>query len=88
MEKAQRKAQSEKICQLSNMEVKAKRFVGMFAASGMGNSVFIENLVDQYKHINILKENFNTSAQKLGIQNTFILYQDNDPKLTTLNIRL
>ncbi|GBL98949.1 hypothetical protein AVEN_227473-1 [Araneus ventricosus] len=50
-----------------------------FAASGMGNLVFIENNMDQYKYINILKENLKISAQKLGIQNTFKLYQDNDP---------
>ncbi|GBM94456.1 hypothetical protein AVEN_50289-1 [Araneus ventricosus] len=29
---------------------------GCFAASGMGNLVFIENNMDQYKYINIMKE--------------------------------
>ncbi|GBM02066.1 hypothetical protein AVEN_209754-1 [Araneus ventricosus] len=33
-----------------------------FAASGMGNLVFIENNMDQYKYINILKENLKISA--------------------------
>ncbi|GBM43466.1 Transposable element Tc1 transposase [Araneus ventricosus] len=61
---------------------------GCFAASGMGNLVFIENNMDQYKYTNILKENLKISAQKLGIQNTFKLYQDNDPKHTVLNVRL
>ncbi|GBN10735.1 Transposable element Tc1 transposase [Araneus ventricosus] len=61
---------------------------GCFAASGMGNLVFIENNMDQYKYINILKENLKISAQKFGIQNTFKLYQDNDPKHTALNVRL
>ncbi|GBN52490.1 Transposable element Tcb1 transposase [Araneus ventricosus] len=61
---------------------------GCFAASGMGNSVFIENNIDQYKLINILKENLKTSAQKLGIQNVLKLYQDNYPKHTALNFRL
>ncbi|GBL75713.1 Transposable element Tc1 transposase [Araneus ventricosus] len=61
---------------------------GCFAASGMGNLVFIENYMDQYKYINILKENLKISAPKLGIQNTFKLYQDNDPKHTALNVRL
>ncbi|GBN88834.1 Transposable element Tcb1 transposase [Araneus ventricosus] len=44
--------------------------------------------MDQYKYINILKENLKISTQKLGIQNTFKLYQDNDPKHTVLNVRL
>ncbi|GBN21902.1 hypothetical protein AVEN_10147-1 [Araneus ventricosus] len=61
---------------------------GCFAASGMRNLVFIENNMDQYKYINILKENLKISAQKLGIQNKFKLYQDNDPKHTALNVRL
>ncbi|GBL75743.1 Transposable element Tc1 transposase [Araneus ventricosus] len=61
---------------------------GCFAASGMGNLVFIENNMDQYKYKNILKENLKIFAQKLGIQNTLKLYQDNDPKYTALNVRL
>ena len=61
---------------------------GYSAASGMGNFVFIENNVDQYKYINILKENFKIFAQKLEIQNTFKLYQDNDPKHIVLNVDL
>ncbi|GBM54333.1 Transposable element Tc1 transposase [Araneus ventricosus] len=59
-----------------------------FAASGMGNLVFIENYMGQYKYINILKENLKISAQKLRIPNTFNLYQDNDSKHTGLNVRL
>ncbi|GBM62691.1 hypothetical protein AVEN_46509-1 [Araneus ventricosus] len=54
----------------------------------MGNLVFIENYMHQYKYINILKENLKISAQKLGIQNTFKLYQDNDPKHTALSVLL
>ncbi|GBN53925.1 Transposable element Tcb1 transposase [Araneus ventricosus] len=54
----------------------------------MGNLVSIENNIDQYKYIIILKENFKISADKLGIQNTFKLNQDNDPKHTALNVRL
>ncbi|GBN98448.1 Transposable element Tc1 transposase [Araneus ventricosus] len=61
---------------------------GCFAASDMGTLVFIENNMDQYKYINILKENLKIPTQTLGIQNTFKLYQDNDPKHTALNVRL
>ena len=41
---------------------------GYFAVSGMENIVFIENNMNQYKYINILKENLKTSFQKLGVQ--------------------
>ncbi|GBN65975.1 Transposable element Tc1 transposase [Araneus ventricosus] len=59
-----------------------------FAFSGIGNLVFIEKNMGQYKYVNILKRNLNISAQKLGIQNTFKFYQDNDHKHSALNVRL
>ncbi|GBM35875.1 hypothetical protein AVEN_134680-1 [Araneus ventricosus] len=37
---------------------------GCFAASGMGNLVFIENNMDKYKNINILKENLENICPK------------------------
>ncbi|GBM10231.1 hypothetical protein AVEN_177498-1 [Araneus ventricosus] len=58
---------------------------GCFAASGMENSVSLKII---WTNISILKENLKISAQKLGIQNTFKLYQDNYPKHTALNVRL
>ncbi|GBO32455.1 Transposable element Tc1 transposase [Araneus ventricosus] len=61
---------------------------GCFANSGRGNLVFIENHMDQYKYINILKVNLKIAAQKLPIQNTFNLHQDNGSKHTSLNVRL
>ncbi|GBN67164.1 hypothetical protein AVEN_73957-1 [Araneus ventricosus] len=41
-----------------------------------------------WTNISIQKANLKISAQKLAIQNTFKLYQDNDPKHTDLNVRL
>ncbi|GBM70248.1 Transposable element Tc1 transposase [Araneus ventricosus] len=58
---------------------------GCFAASGMENLVSLKII---WTNISILKENLKISAPKLGIQNTFKLYQDNDPKHTALNVRL
>ncbi|GBM27382.1 Transposable element Tc1 transposase [Araneus ventricosus] len=58
---------------------------GCFVASGMENLVSLKII---WTNISILKENLKISAQKLGIQNTFKLYQDNDPKHTALNVRL
>ncbi|GBM24669.1 hypothetical protein AVEN_275464-1 [Araneus ventricosus] len=57
---------------------------GCFAASGMGNLVFIENNMGQYKYINILKENLKISAQALGIQNTVKLSQRYSPKCSIM----
>ncbi|GBM81557.1 Transposable element Tc1 transposase [Araneus ventricosus] len=58
---------------------------GCFAASGMGNLVSLKII---WTNISILKENLKISAQKLGIQNTFKLYQGNDLKHTALNVLL
>ncbi|GBN70239.1 hypothetical protein AVEN_126808-1 [Araneus ventricosus] len=58
---------------------------GSFAASGMENLVSLKMI---WTNISVLKENLKISAPKLGIQNTFKLYQDNDPKHTSLNVRL
>ncbi|GBO21942.1 Transposable element Tc1 transposase [Araneus ventricosus] len=58
---------------------------GCFAASGMENLVSLKLI---WTNISILKENLKISAPKLGIQNTFKLYQVNDPKHTALNVRL
>ena len=60
-------------CQRSNIGGGGIMVSGCFSASCMGNLVFNENNLDQYKYINILKENLKTSAQKRGIQNTFKL---------------
>ncbi|GBN48992.1 Transposable element Tc1 transposase [Araneus ventricosus] len=58
---------------------------GCFAASGMENLVLLKII---WTNISILKENLKISAPKLGIQNTFKLYQDIDPKHTAVNVRL
>lgn len=44
-----------------------------FTASGMGNSIFIEDNMEQCKYINILKEILKISVQKIVIENAFNL---------------
>lgn len=50
------------------------------AASGVGNLVFIEGIMDKHMYLKILQDNLVQSAEKLGINETFRFYQDNDPK--------
>ncbi|GBN52640.1 Transposable element Tc1 transposase [Araneus ventricosus] len=58
------------------------------SASGLGNLVFIDGIMNHALYLNILRDNLKLSAQNLGIGNNFVFSQDNDPKHTALNIRL
>ena len=60
---------------------------GCMAASGVGNLVFIESIMDQYKYLDILKSNLQQSVQKLSLPQTFSFQQDNDPKHTALTVK-
>lgn len=53
---------------------------GCFAASGVGSLVFIEGNMNAKMYIDILRKNLRPSAEKLGISESFLYYQDNDPK--------
>ncbi|GBL98376.1 Transposable element Tc1 transposase [Araneus ventricosus] len=57
------------------------------SASGLGNLVFIGGIMNHALYLNILKDNLKLSAQNLGIANIFF-YQDNNPKHTSLNVRV
>lgn len=61
---------------------------GCMSSSGLGNLVFIDVIMNHVLYLNILKNNLKLSAQNLGIGNTFVFYQDNDPKHTACNVRL
>ncbi|GBN46447.1 hypothetical protein AVEN_154865-1 [Araneus ventricosus] len=61
---------------------------GCMPASGQGNLVFIDGIMNHVHYLNILRDNLKLSAQNLGIGNNFVLYQDNDPKHTALNVRI
>lgn len=60
---------------------------GCIASSGVGELVFIDKIMDKHLYLNILKENLQKSAEKLGIGNTFYFQQDRDPKHTAHIVR-
>lgn len=53
------------------------KFWGCFSASGVGNLVFNDVIMDQYVYLNILKKNL---VNELGLSASYRFQQDNDPK--------
>ena len=60
---------------------------GCMAASGVGNLVLIDRIMDKTIYLNILKDNLKQSALKLGLERSFVFQQDNDPKHTAHVVR-
>ncbi|GBM90681.1 Transposable element Tc1 transposase [Araneus ventricosus] len=58
------------------------------SASGLGNLIFIDGIINHAHYLNILRDNLKLSAQNLDIRNNFVFYQDNNPKHKALNVRL
>jgi len=50
------------------------------AASGVGNLIFIDGIIDAKMYLNILKDNLLQTAEKLGVRDRFRFYQNHDPK--------
>lgn len=50
------------------------------SSRGVGKLVFIEDMMDKHKYLDILKENLMPSAISMGTERSFKFYQDNDPK--------
>ena len=61
---------------------------GCMSARGLGKMVFIDGIMDHRAYIKILTENLQPSVQMLGLPDSFVFQQDNDPKHTALNTRL
>lgn len=55
---------------------------GCMAANGVGNLCFIEGIMTALTYIDILRHNLKVSAQKLGLETSFVFQQDNDSKHT------
>lgn len=50
------------------------------ACSGTGNLQHIAGIMNRFAYVNVLKKNVRPSVEKLGIENDFYFYKDNDPK--------
>jgi hypothetical protein len=56
-------------------------------ASGVGNLVFIDGIMDQYIYLDILKNNLKSSVDKLSLRSSFIFKQDNVLKHTGKRVK-
>ncbi|GBN28123.1 Transposable element Tc3 transposase [Araneus ventricosus] len=52
---------------------------GCMSAVDVRNLHFIDGMMDKYMYLDILKQNLQQSAEKMGILPHYKLYQDNDP---------
>lgn len=55
---------------------------GCMAASGVGTLVFIDSTMNKTDYLNIKKKKILSSVEKLGLGQSWIFQQDNDPKHT------
>lgn len=53
---------------------------GCFSRAGVGNLHFIEGIMDRFMYREILEENLQDSAKRLGLGARFVFQHDNDPK--------
>lgn len=60
---------------------------GCMSASGVGNLVVIDGIMDQYMYLDILRNNLKSSVDKLSLGSSFIFQQDNDPKHTAKRVK-
>lgn len=60
---------------------------GCMAAKGVGSLCFIDGKMNHIKYINILAAELLPSVTRLGIRDTYIFSQDNDPKHTAWNTK-
>jgi len=60
---------------------------GYMSALGVGHLVFMDNIMDQYIYLDILKNNFKSSVDKMSLGSSFIFQLDNDPKHTAKHVK-
>ena len=56
---------------------------GCISSFGVGELVFVDDIMDKNMYLSILKNNLKKSVRSMGIGEGFNFYQDNDPKLET-----
>ena len=75
------------LCKIHGITIISDNSHCLMPSSGVGNLHFLESNMDKYVYCDILKKNLKESATKLGIENNFVFYQDNDPKHSSYLIR-
>lgn len=60
---------------------------GCMAASGVGDLVLIDGIMDQYVYRDILQNHLQASVTRLGLPADWIFQQDNDPKHCALSVK-
>ncbi|GFU73195.1 transposable element Tcb2 transposase [Trichonephila clavipes] len=61
---------------------------GCMSAGGVGELVFIDDIMDKMVYSEILKNNLEKSVVNVGLGSNFIFQQDNDPKHTAKSVKL
>jgi hypothetical protein len=60
---------------------------GCMGYAGVGETAIVEGIMNAGGYVNILRGNLKKSVRKLGIQDSYLFQQDNDPKYTARTIR-
>jgi hypothetical protein len=60
---------------------------GCMGYAGVGELATVEGIMNAKGYMNTLRDNLKKSVPKLGIQDSYLFQQDNDPKHTALLIR-
>jgi transposase len=57
---------------------------GCMGYAGVGELAIVEGIMNAKGYVNILRGNLKKNVRKLGINNSYLFQQDNDPKHTAL----
>ncbi|GFV49360.1 transposable element Tc1 transposase [Trichonephila clavipes] len=61
---------------------------GCMTPNGVGNLIFIDGIMNHKLYKDMLNNNLKESAKKLGLYESFIFQQDNDPKHMARNVKM
>jgi transposase len=60
---------------------------GCMGYAGVGELAIVEGIMNAKGYVNILRGNLKKSVRKVGIQDSYLFQQDNDPETTALITR-